>query len=883
MNLHRHRPSRSLLLLLIIWLLLPAAGYAQPVPPAGLGVQAFLDQQPGVLKSYRDAGELAATIIESNSLFYGLSPHLLLALLETTGGLLTNPNPSPVTLRYPFGQAGPEGFAAQIEWASRELRAGLGPYERAPVLVFSDGNTLQLPLAQPPEGIALQRFLAQGRTQAAWEDLNQRIGDVFAAYFESEVAAMFSAPSLNMPPGVERNIGWQPGTGFLHLPWEKGTNVVHTAWFDHGYPTVDSGYDGNDAVITYRGIEAVPYSSHDGHDYYFPDQPIGTRILAAAAGIAYARANAGSVFGGNGVVIIHPNGYETVYWHLDKFAPHFAGKINSNKGVWVEIGDFIGTSGATGCGGGCDAAHLHFEVRHYGRQVDPYGWYGAGQDPCERYAGCAPSVWLWHDSLRGTLDFTPPDVGLGGSGGQYIPSTGMPGAPRSHPPGATPCVMCGSDTQAAGESGIAAPLPLNDASPPRGTLSINPPDDLLLHVHFDGDTVQQVGNGFARVAGDPTWHGGRYALGVGVPPQSGLVYPTEGNLQPLSGTLSIWVYVPEHFPQTYTNRHYVVSASANPQDASRTYTGTLALRRKTDIEGRGFWDFWTVADDAAGSARDELLVADELAPGWQHMAITWDATSGSKAIYLNGSEVARTTGAVLPTRIGEELHIGRFTHGSDHSGMVFDELLIYRRVLQPAEILLLAQQDASITTSRTRVATRTLRLDLNGSDDSGGIVQVQIGRDGVFNDPQPYYDGFDWQLPDAEGDYELAVRLTDRAGNTTLITRMVSLDYAPVLTATLYAATTLTATIGLTATDLHQPLELQISPDPSFVSADWQPFEPQLVTTWQTTSTLTTALTRTQTITAVYLRVRDAGGQVSDIAQINAPILRRYLPLVIRR
>jgi murein DD-endopeptidase MepM/ murein hydrolase activator NlpD len=45
----------------------------------------------------------------------------------------------------------------------------------------------------------------------------------------------------------------------------------------------------------------------NGHDFAFPDQLIGTPILAAAAGIAYA-----STHRGNGVYITHPGGYTTV-------------------------------------------------------------------------------------------------------------------------------------------------------------------------------------------------------------------------------------------------------------------------------------------------------------------------------------------------------------------------------------------------------------------------------------------------------------------------------------------------------------------------------------------------------------------------------------------
>jgi murein DD-endopeptidase MepM/ murein hydrolase activator NlpD len=95
-----------------------------------------------------------------------------------------------------------------------------------------------------------------------------------------------------------------------------------------------------------------------------------------------------------------------VYWHLDKFAKKFRGKVNTDEGVPVRAGDLLGSSGRSGFVGG--TPHLHFEVRLHGKQVDPYGWYGAGQDPCPAYAGCTISRWLWAPELSGEFDFTPP-------------------------------------------------------------------------------------------------------------------------------------------------------------------------------------------------------------------------------------------------------------------------------------------------------------------------------------------------------------------------------------------------------------------------------------------------------------------------------------------
>lgn len=816
-----------------------ASAYVPSLAPADstrLEVQAFLDNQPGPLKTYSDQGQSAATIIESSRLYYGLSPRLHLALLETVSHLLSAENPPERALRQPYGPSGPEGFTAQIEWASRELRAGLGPYERAPTLRFTDGTTITLTLDQAPEGVAVQRFLATGRTSAEWHALVARFGQVFQNYFHNELPELVPAPSAFTGPG------------FLHLPWPNGIRVVHLAYFDHVYPTVDSGKDGNTFVVNYLGQGNVQYNGHDGHDYYFPDQPIGTPILAAASGTAYARTHRGY-----GVVILHDNGYETVYWHLDSFANIFNDRVNSNRGVRVEAGDLIGTSGATGFVYG--SPHLHFEVRHYGRQVDPYGWYGPGRDPCAAYAGCAASTWLWHSNLRGLYDFTPPD--------------------------ADPATL---------------PLARPDATPPIGNLSINPPHDLRLMARFDGHVLQEVGNGFPVTDGPLTFESGRYGEGLTLASGSGLTYPISANLRLEEGSISIWARVPESYPPNSINRHYLFAASANAADEDGVYPGTLALRRdQLGPDGAAQWNFWTTP--LSGEAeRNDLTAPDMLAPGWHHFAITWDAARQHKALYLDGRRVAAANEVVLPVEVGAVLQIGRFTYGGSQSGMLFDELAIFGRALADDEIAALARAPEPIPASATVLHSPDVLMDTNALDAEGGIVAVQPGYDGVFEEPQPYYDAFRWRLPAIEGPHTLAVRYFDRAGNSTTVTQTVTLNLPPRGSATLVTSNDLKATLALSATDAHPPIAVQISTRADFDVAVWQPLHPQMEWNWQTSAlsaTRSDALYHLQRIiwplahyqqkepVPLYVRFRDATGQISTVHLISTGVSPVYLPRVV--
>ena len=675
-----------------------------------LGVQSMLDAQPGPLATFSEDGRSAATIIESAALYYGVSPQIHLALLEATANLLSDSTPDPLTLRQPFSPTGPDGFAAQIDWATRELRAGLGPYDRPPTITFRDGTSLTLTLDQAPEGVAVQRFLAHGRSAAQWWAVVERFGQAFEHYFANQLTTL-----TPMPPPARNG-----EAGFLYQPWPAGTAVVHLAYFDHAYPNVDSGELGNGYVVNYLGQGHVQYDGHDGHDYYFPDAPVGTPILAAADGIAYARTHRGL-----GVVIVHPNGYETVYWHLSAFAPIFAGLIDRSQGVAVRAGELIGTSGRSGFVQG--TPHLHFEVRYQGRQVDPYGWYGSGSTPCASYAGCLPTPWLWHATLVGSYDFTPPDA-----------------------------------------RGVQV------ATPPLGSVSINPPADLLFAADLDGHALQQVGRGF------PTFHGQlRFSPGVTAGQAllldaAAVTYPLAGNLHVAAGTISLWANLPERYPTGPIPRHYLIAASANPDDAP-DYRGTMALRR--DRVGPGeepAWVFWTSGEEVG--SQHLLTVPDTLEPGWHHFAISWDAATGQKALYLDGRLVAAATGVSLPNDMGEVLQVGRFTYGGRSIGASLSQLRIYNRLLSDQEIANLAEKRALSDSGLDEIQDRTIRIDTNALAARGGIVAVQLGINGNFEAPQPYYDAYYWTLPEAAGMYELAVRYRDREGNTTTITRLLQLD-----------------------------------------------------------------------------------------------------------
>src|SRR5207249_7486658 len=105
-----------------------------------------------------------------------------------------------------------------------------------------------------------------------------------------------------------------------------------------------------------------PHKIHTGIDIA---GPYGTNIVAADTGVVYLYP--GSVGYGNMVLLIHGNGYSTVYGHLMGYAPGL------RSGMIVARGTTIAFEGSTGWSTG---PHLHFEVRVYNAYRDPCIWLG---------------------------------------------------------------------------------------------------------------------------------------------------------------------------------------------------------------------------------------------------------------------------------------------------------------------------------------------------------------------------------------------------------------------------------------------------------------------------------------------------------------------------
>ncbi|EQB39603.1 peptidase M23 [Sulfurimonas hongkongensis] len=99
------------------------------------------------------------------------------------------------------------------------------------------------------------------------------------------------------------------------------------------------------------------WKAHLGIDYAARR---GTPIIAAGSGTIVHASRLGSY--GNLIKIRHSDGYETRYAHLKSF------RRGIYRGKYVKKGHTIGYVGTTGRSTG---PHLHFELRKYGRAINP--------------------------------------------------------------------------------------------------------------------------------------------------------------------------------------------------------------------------------------------------------------------------------------------------------------------------------------------------------------------------------------------------------------------------------------------------------------------------------------------------------------------------------
>jgi len=130
-----------------------------------------------------------------------------------------------------------------------------------------------------------------------------------------------------------------------------------------GFGCISQGFGCNSYWFEqYEPACPYPHRIHTGIDIA---GAYGTPVIAADTGVVYFYP--GSYGYGNYVLMIHGNGYSTLYGHLSRF------NSSMSSGAIVARGDLIAYEGSTGNSTG---PHLHFEIRVANVWKNPCLWLG---------------------------------------------------------------------------------------------------------------------------------------------------------------------------------------------------------------------------------------------------------------------------------------------------------------------------------------------------------------------------------------------------------------------------------------------------------------------------------------------------------------------------
>ncbi|HEU5088245.1 MAG TPA: peptidase M23, partial [Roseiflexaceae bacterium] len=206
-------------------------------------VQAFLDGQAGPLKGARyqvgSESHSFAEVLVSQTSYYSVNPRVILALMQSQNGLLSNAQPSSDQVGWAIGFEGDRGnwrgIRGQVRWAVRQMFYARRDYPARVDLTFADNSTAPVSADWTLSQYVIARVLAPTTTPARLPALMQRFQETYTAYFGDP-----RVPPDNWPA---------PAAPFLSRPLEQTFAV--TSFFDHDAPFLTRDPDGS--VVTYWG------------------------------------------------------------------------------------------------------------------------------------------------------------------------------------------------------------------------------------------------------------------------------------------------------------------------------------------------------------------------------------------------------------------------------------------------------------------------------------------------------------------------------------------------------------------------------------------------------------------------------------------------------
>ncbi|MBE3066481.1 MAG: LysM peptidoglycan-binding domain-containing protein [Chloroflexi bacterium] len=205
---------------------------------ASFDIAAFIHSKGGYLASYTQDvnGETldATQVVQLIAQNYSVNPRLLLAVLESRSGWVTNPNPDPTMGDTPFGYIDSwyVGLYRQLAWASIHLNSGFYRWRANSVTdwVLGDGSVVPIDPTINAGTAGVQNFFARLDDYSSWlRDVSP--GGFFDTYYllfgypfdtaiEPLVPANLAQPLLLLPFGPGETWAF---TGGPHPAWDAGS------------------------------------------------------------------------------------------------------------------------------------------------------------------------------------------------------------------------------------------------------------------------------------------------------------------------------------------------------------------------------------------------------------------------------------------------------------------------------------------------------------------------------------------------------------------------------------------------------------------------------------------------------------------------------------
>ncbi len=287
---------------------------------------------------------------------------------------------------------------------------------------------------------------------------------------------------------------------------------------------------------------------------------------------------------------------------------------------------------------------------------------------------------------------------------------------------------------------------------------------LLFHASFD-DTV--VGQGMCgpvspdhTLGPEPEFAPGRFGQALVCGHTLPIIhYPTEGNLLPESGTVSLWV-CPQNWAGTDGNFHSFFESGG--QDSN---TGWLVLYK--------YYQFsWLLLRYAVGNSDVGMAkaAATDWQPGqWHHLAATW--SRDAMAVYVDGELAGEALDPHVFPAVAETFKLGDDGWHLPHEGArtLLDEVRIYAYPLDAERISNLAARWRLTVARAPEQGNWVAQMDL-GSRDVGGVRLQVVPRNGgetlasadaVINDETAIAELDVAELP--PGEYTIAAQILDEA------------------------------------------------------------------------------------------------------------------------